>query len=95
MACRSVLKGSRFDVKYAIDHGEELASSLVELELAAATAAEDSINLRQFIIEQVAGMENEITSGQNQLGADFLQRKIAGNAIECNPCRIASSTERR
>jgi hypothetical protein len=38
--------------------------------------------MQQFIIEQVAGMENEISADQDQLGEDFLQRKLAGNAIE-------------
>jgi hypothetical protein len=38
--------------------------------------------MQQFIIERVAGIKNEISEGHVQLGEDFVQRKMAGTALE-------------
>lgn len=38
--------------------------------------------LQQFLIERVAGMEDEIVNKQYEFGDDYVQRKLAGNAVE-------------
>ena len=38
--------------------------------------------MQQYIIEQVAGMEGEVTEGHVELGDDYVQRKMAGTALE-------------
>jgi hypothetical protein len=38
--------------------------------------------IQQYIIEQVAGMENEVTENLVEIGDDFVQRKMVGTALE-------------
>lgn len=38
--------------------------------------------MQQYIIEQVAGMEGEASEGHVELGDDYVQRKMAGTALE-------------
>lgn len=38
--------------------------------------------MQRFVIEQVAGMETEPTEGQIELTDDYVQRKMAGTALE-------------
>lgn len=38
--------------------------------------------LQQFLIERVAGMKDRFNEGQVQLGEDYVQRKMAGTALE-------------
>ena len=38
--------------------------------------------MQQFIVERVAGMKSEIREDQAQLSDDYVQRKIAGTALE-------------
>lgn len=38
--------------------------------------------MQQFMIERVAGMENKIEEEHVQLGEDYVQRKMAGTALE-------------
>jgi len=38
--------------------------------------------MQQFVIERVAGMKSEISEDQARLGDDYVQRKMAGTALE-------------
>jgi hypothetical protein len=38
--------------------------------------------MQRFIIEKVAGIESEFSEGQTELGDDYVQRKMAGTALE-------------
>lgn len=38
--------------------------------------------MQQYIIEEVAGMEKEITEGQIELDEDYVRRKMVGTALE-------------
>ncbi len=38
--------------------------------------------LQQFVVERVAGMESEVAEGQDEIGDDYVQRKMAGTALE-------------
>lgn len=38
--------------------------------------------MQQFIVKQVAGMKSEISEDQAELGDDYVQRKMAGTALE-------------
>jgi hypothetical protein len=38
--------------------------------------------MQQFIVERVAGMESEISEDRTELGDDYVQRKMAGTALE-------------
>jgi len=38
--------------------------------------------MQQFIVERVAGMKSEISEDQAELGDDYVQRKMAGTALE-------------
>jgi hypothetical protein len=38
--------------------------------------------MQQFILERVAGIKNELGKGHLQLGEDYVQRKMAGTALE-------------
>jgi len=38
--------------------------------------------MQQFILERVAGMKSEISEDQAKLGDDYVQRKMAGTALE-------------
>jgi hypothetical protein len=38
--------------------------------------------MQRFVIERVAGMEGEISSGPTAVRDDYLQRKLVGNALE-------------
>jgi hypothetical protein len=38
--------------------------------------------MQQFIIERVAGMKSEISADRAEVGDDFVQRKMAGTALE-------------
>ena len=38
--------------------------------------------MQQFIVERVAGMKSEISEDQAKLGDDYVQRKMAGTALE-------------
>ncbi len=38
--------------------------------------------MQQFIVEQVAGMESEISEDRTELADDYVQRKMAGTALE-------------
>ena len=38
--------------------------------------------MQQFVIERIAGMESEMDGNQVELGDDYVQRKMAGTALE-------------
>jgi len=38
--------------------------------------------MQQFVIERIAGMESEVDDDQAELGDDYVQRKMAGTALE-------------
>jgi hypothetical protein len=60
-----------------------LAETLFPKSLRGTTSYRVTIGLmQQFIIEQVAGMKIKIDEDQNQLGEDYVQRKMAGTALE-------------
>jgi hypothetical protein len=60
-----------------------LAETLFPKSLRGTTSYKVTIGLmQQFIIEQVAGMKIKIDEDQNQLDEDYVQRKMAGTALE-------------
>jgi len=60
-----------------------LAETLFPKSLRRTTTYKVTIGLmQQFIIERVAGMENKISEGHVHLSEDFVQRKMAGTALE-------------
>jgi hypothetical protein len=60
-----------------------LAETLFPKSLRGTTTYKVTIGLmQQFIIERVAGIKNKISEGHAQLGEDYVQRKMAGTALE-------------
>ena len=60
-----------------------LSETLFPTSLRGTTTYKVTIGLmQQFIIERVAGMEEKINEGHVQLGEDYVQRKMAGTALE-------------
>jgi hypothetical protein len=60
-----------------------LAETLFPKSLRGTTSYRVTVGLmQQFIIEQVAGMKIQFDEDQNQLGKDYVQRKMAGTALE-------------
>lgn len=60
-----------------------LTETLFPGTLRATTTYQVTIGLmQQFILERVAGIKNELGEGHVQLGEDYVQRKMAGTALE-------------
>ncbi len=92
------VKAARQQLNYALSLPERTIRSLAALAggastLLVETLLPDSLRgttfytvtiglLQQFVIEKVAGMESEVAEENAELGDDYMQRKMAGTALE-------------